>query len=89
MRSAPAHIAAINVVSFGSRYAAPDVIFRGGDGHLVREQFHQSGLVGEGHDREKSRAGHDVVVVEVRGLSMEGAGRSHWKCPVGLIRSVE
>ena len=66
MLSAPAHIPAIRVASFGAGFADPDLILRLSDVHLVGQQLWQAGLLGQRHHRDQPRTRHEIVVVEHR-----------------------
>jgi len=58
----------------GCQVRDPRCDLRSRERHLVSKEVGQSGLVGEGPDRQKSGAGHEVVVVELRGIGMEIVG---------------
>ena len=62
--SAPAHIPATSVASFGAGFAAPDLTLRLGNVNLLRQQLHQAGPRGQRHHRHQARARHEIVVVE-------------------------
>ena len=77
MLSAPAHIPAITVSSFGAGFAAPDLI-RG----VLIDTFsamicRQPGLLGQPEQRHQPRMRHEIVLVEARGAGGEPVGDSH------------
>ena len=76
MLSAPAHIPAITVSSFGAGFAAPDLIR-----DVVIDTFpamiSAAGLFGQPEQRHQPRVRHEIVLVEPRRAGGEPVGDSH------------
>ena len=66
MQSAPAHIPAIRVASFGAGLAAPDLIRGAVMRTLSASKPRQPGLLGQCHHRDQPRTRHEIVIVEHR-----------------------
>ena len=66
MLSAPAHIPAISVVSFGAGFADPDLIRGSVICTFSDEQPAQPGLLGQRHHRHQPGTRHEIVLVEHR-----------------------
>ena len=80
MLSAPAHIPAIIVASFGAGLAAPDLIRGSAIWTFSAEQLGQAGLLGQGHHRHQPGTRHQMVIVEHRRLRGEAMRHLHRKC---------
>ena len=80
MQSAPAHIPAIRVASFGAGLADPDLILGARDVNLLGQQLRQPGLLGQRHHRHQPGARHEIVLIEHRRLRGEPMRHLHRKC---------
>ena len=69
MLSAPAHIPAISVASFGAGLAAPDLILGSAMWTFSASSAGKAGLVSQRHHRHQPGTRHEVVVVEHRRIS--------------------
>ena len=87
MLSAPAHIPAITVSSFGAGFAEPDLIRGVVIDTFSGDDLGQAGLLGQPEQRHQPRVRHEIVLVEPRGAGGEPMAHSHWKClsRAGLI----
>ena len=86
MLSAPAHMPAISVASFGAGLAEPGLDPRRCDLDLVGQQSEQPGLLGQRHHRHQPGTRHEIVLVEHRGLRGEPVRNLHRKCLSELDR---
>ena len=66
MQSAPAHMPAITVASFGAGLAAPDLIRGSAMWTFSAEQSRQPGLLGQRHHRHQPGTRHEIVIIEHR-----------------------
>ena len=76
MLSAPAHIPAISVASFGAGFADPDLI-RGAVIATFSVKAGQTGLLGQGHHRHQPGHRHQVIFIEARRVLGERVEQSH------------
>ena len=66
MLSAPAHIPAIRVASFGAGLADPDLIRGSAIRTFSPSRCDKPGLFGQRHHRHQPGARHEIVVIEHR-----------------------
>ena len=80
MQSAPAHMPAISVASFGAGFAAPDLIRGAVMRTFSASSRRQPGLLGQRHHRHQPGTRHEMLVIEHRRLRGEPMRNLHRKC---------
>src|SRR4029078_4616984 len=68
------------------RVGRPGLDLRCRNADLVGQQFWQSGLGGQGHDRKQPGARHEMLIIEHRRLRGEPMRNLHRECLSELIR---
>ena len=77
MPSAPAHMPAIRVLSFGAGLAEPDLILGAGMEILSANSFGSPVCGGQCHYRHQPRARHEMLIIKDRRPSGEPMGHFH------------
>ena len=85
IQSAPAHMPATTVASFGAGLAPPRPI-RGSAMRTFSASAAKAGLLGQRHHRHQPGTGHEVIIVEHRRTHAEPVRHSHRECLSDLDR---
>lgn len=80
MLSAPAHIPAINVASFGAGFAAPEATFDASTETFCVISSCNLVCLRQRHDRDQPGARHDAVLVEHSRTLDKPVGHFHREC---------
>ena len=81
MLSAPAHMPATTVASFGAGLAAPDLIRGAVMRTFSASRPRQAGLLGQRHHRHQPGARHEMLVIEHRRTRGEPMRHLHRTVP--------